>query len=110
MTATVLMADILAMRADLLLAAGALVLLVAGTFVRERALQRIAIGGVTILVLCLIAVSVEGNGAANAANGVRRLFGDMVVHDRFGVFLRYGWFSRRPLRRSSWPSRILAVT
>lgn len=80
-TMTVL-ADIQGMTADILLAGGALLLLVIGVFLKTRPMHRIAIGGVTLLAVTAIFTLIQDN------NGAVSLFGNMIIHDRFGVFMK----------------------
>lgn len=79
---TVLFSNLHAVAADILLASGALLLLAIGVFMKSRALYRIAIGGVTLLFITLIITLQQDN------NGTVLLFEDMIVHDRFGVFMK----------------------
>ena len=70
-------------RADVFLACAALILLAVGVCLKTRAFHRIAIGGVTALVLTLIMTLQQDNSGDSIT-----LFGDMLVYDRFGVFMK----------------------
>lgn len=82
MDMTVLFSDLHNLMADITLACGALILLAVGVFLKNRSMQRIAIGGVTLLFITLVMTLAQDN------DGPVSLFGDMIIHDRFGVFMK----------------------
>jgi len=83
MDVTTIFSDLNGLMADITLACGILVLLVVGVFLTVRAMQRVAIGGVVLLFVTMLITLLEDQGGT-----VTMLFGDMIIHDRFGVFMK----------------------
>lgn len=83
MTEMMIFADMYTARADIFLAVAALGLLVLGLFLKTRVMQRIAIIGVTALVVTLLMVLQQDNSGDSIT-----LFNHMMVYDRFGVFMK----------------------
>ena len=83
MDMTTMITDLYTARADVFLACASLILLAVGVCLKTRAFHRIAIGGVTALVLTLIMTLQQDNSGDSIT-----LFGDMLVYDRFGVFMK----------------------
>jgi NADH-quinone oxidoreductase subunit N len=75
--------DLYVARADVLMAVSALALLVVGVFLKQNALQRIAIAAVTVLFVTLVMTLQQDNNDAPIT-----LFNDMIVYDRYGVFMK----------------------
>jgi NADH-quinone oxidoreductase subunit N len=75
--------DMYVARADIFLALGALALLVIGVCLKTRAMHRIAIMGVTTLFVVLV-MTLQQDNASTATT----LFGDMLIYDRYGVFMK----------------------
>jgi NADH-quinone oxidoreductase subunit N len=83
MDMTTIITDLYMARADVFLAAAALILLAVGVCLKTRAFHRVAIGGVTVLFLTLIMTLQQDNSGEGLT-----LFGDMIIYDRFGVFMK----------------------
>lgn len=75
--------DMMMAQADILLAVSALILLVVGAFLKTRAMHRIAIGAVTVLVVVMMMTFQQDNSGVTES-----LFDGMLVYDRFGVFMK----------------------
>lgn len=83
MSSTLLIRDLILAQADIFLAVSILALLVAGVFLKTRAMQRIAIGAVTVLIVTMIMTLQQDNSGVAVS-----LFGEMLVYDRFAVFMK----------------------
>lgn len=83
MSSSQVLKDIILAQADVFLAVSALILLAVGAFLKTRAMQRIAIGGVSVLVVTLIMALQQDNSGVPVS-----LFGEMLVYDRFAVFMK----------------------
>lgn len=83
MTDMAIFSDIYTARADIVLALGALLLLIMGVFLHARVFHRTAIMGVTLLFVALVMTLQQDNSGIAV-----QLFGDMIIYDRFGVFMK----------------------
>lgn len=83
MDGATLLNQIALMKAEIFLAAATLILLIVGVYMKKRALQQTAIVAVTVLFVTLICAMQQDNTGTPVY-----LFSDMLVFDRFGVFMK----------------------
>lgn len=83
MQASQILNDMMVAQADIFMALSALALLVIGACLKIRPMQRVAIGGITVLAISLVLVLQQDNSGVAVS-----LFGEMLIYDRFGVFMK----------------------